>query len=152
MDVRRIIGDIGKIVDRVGWAVIELEASSHRPSCAYTIGLDITFAWPELICFGLAPSQMRDMLNAAVSELQKMGRTPEPSVRLENVVQGYACNLSSAERVLVVQEPTLAHQFATLKRNEPTRVRTLQLLWPDQNGLFPGEPHCSAQIRKMQAF
>src|SRR5262245_3941664 len=88
-----------KIVDvigRVGWAVMRVSPNTGDEDprwFAYTIGLPVTFGWPELICFGLAVDGMAELLNDAVKELKTKQKEPAAGMLLTVVADGHPSRL-----------------------------------------------------------
>jgi hypothetical protein len=139
-------------VERVGWSVMTVapRTDSDDPEewFAYTIGLQKTFGWPEIICFGLATDAMVDILNNAVDELRERILTPAPGIELTEVLNEYPARLAESKSI-PFNYLGFANWFAEYAgMREP--LRKLQLLWPDKNGHFPDDPHCVPEVRQLQ--
>jgi hypothetical protein len=135
-------------VDRVGWAVLSVSPRAQSDDAqewfSYTIGLTRTFGWPENICFGLSAETRTLMLNDAVEECRSRGIEPAPGLRLSTVLQGFDVKLGAGARI--------PHDYfgsaAWFNRNHglSQQVSRVQLLWPDDQGQFPGDPACTAGV------
>lgn len=135
-------------VDRVGWAVLSVAPREGSDDVeewfSYTIGLGKTFGWPEIICFGLGTETRKLMLNDAVDECRRRSLKPSPGTRLSEVLEGFDVMLAAGEQIA-------DHYFGSamwFNRDQGISrdVARLQLLWPDENGRFPGDPLCAADV------
>jgi Domain of unknown function (DUF4262) len=141
------------IVERVGWTVMEISPNKEdlKPHWfAYTVGLGVTFGWPELICFGEDLRDMGAMLNNAVEELKEKGDKPIPGMELTNVLIQFPVRLATFSPLLYRDHLGCAIWFADLGGLKPQQFSCLQVLWPDANGRFPDDPACDPDIRKLQ--
>jgi hypothetical protein len=144
-----------KIVDdvaRVGWSVMTVAplADSDDPEewFAYTIGLQKTFGWPEIICFGLATDAMVTILNNSVDEIRSRGLVPTPGMELTEVLNNHPARLVTNDSI-PFNYLGFANWFAAhAGMSEPPAK--LQLIWPDKNGHFPDDPQCVPEIRQLQ--
>jgi len=139
-------------VERVGWSIMTVApaADSDDPEewFAYTIGLQKSFGWPEIICFGLATDAMVTMLNNAVAELRERGIVPAPGIELNQVVNDYSARLRENESI-PFNYLGFANWFAKHAGMSEPPAR-LQLIWPDKNGYFPDDPRCVPEVRQLQ--
>src|SRR5436190_972697 len=91
------------IVGRVGWTVMEIspdEEDLNPRWFAYTVGLCVTFGWPELICFGMNPHDMGTILNDAVEELKNKGISPIAGMELIDVLERFPVRLATFSPLL----------------------------------------------------
>ena len=145
--------DIVDKVDEFGWMVI---AVAPRPGTddpeewfAYTVGLTTTFGWPELICFGLEPAVVKTILNNAVKECRSCLRQPHAGMVLRDVAEGFAVRLVETgewQRNYTNWARWYAIQAGSLREH----VDCLQLIWPDNYGVFPDDAACSEVVLELQ--
>lgn len=124
-------------VEKFGWHAAMLEAgeTESEPAFVYTIGLPRTHGHPELICLGLRLEVMHTMLHNCV-ELIKAG-TPPP------IGQPFAGILDDFQVMLreVRAKPSYDNHLGyAIWFHGGRDFRVLQLVWPDKQGRFPGEP------------
>jgi Domain of unknown function (DUF4262) len=139
-----------RTVDEFGWAVVESEASHGKPASAYTVGLYDRFGWPELICLGLEPMQMRSPLNSAIAEMHALQLAPVAGLVLKQVAVGVPCLLGAVTRQRMLQHLPLAERFARKHSEKNVRLQALQLIWPDRLGRFPFDLDCALEVRSVQ--
>ena len=152
----RLEPDEQELVDDVaeyGWHVLLVasgEDEAEEPPFAYTVGLQASFGWPELICFGLPLETMASLINNAVEELRGGAAPPVAGTVLHEVAEGFDCRLSPVAVHHHHEHLGYAIWFARHRREDPAQIRCLQLLWPDRSGRFPDEPDCSDGIKALQ--
>ncbi len=139
-------------VERVGWSIMKVaprtDTKDPKEWFAYTIGLQKSFGWPEIICFGLAIDAMAIMLNNAVDELRERGLTPVPGIELAEVLDDYPARLARNETV-PFKYLGFANWFAAYSGMSEPPAR-LQLIWPDKDSHFPDDPRCFPEVRQLQ--
>jgi Domain of unknown function (DUF4262) len=139
-------------VDRVGWSIMSVapRADSDGPKdwFSYTIGLPKTLGWPELICFGLDTRLAHGLLNDAVAQLRDDGLTPAHGLLLPKVIKGDDVRFIDADRIPLSYFNS-ARWFAEYSGFVGALVR-LQMLWPDDLGVFPDDPRCEESVRSAQ--
>ena len=145
-----------KLVDDVarhGWQVMRVSPATgeaQEPSFAYTIGLQETFGWPELLCYGLNADVMTVLLNNATDELRERSELPSAGLVLHEIAEGFDCKLSPVASRHNVEHLGFAIWFARYRGENPAKVECLQLLWPDRHGRFPDQSDCSPEVRELQ--
>jgi hypothetical protein len=140
-------------VNRVGWMVMKVAPNRGDPDpqwFAYTIGLPVTFGWPELICFGLELDAMLEILNNAVQELKSRPVTPSSGLILNEVLEIFPVRLGAFSSSCYGEYLGWALWFARFRGLKPEQFGCLQLLWPDKDGYFPCDADCQPEIRKLQ--
>jgi Domain of unknown function (DUF4262) len=146
-----------KIVDtvaRVGWAVMTISPNNDdiEPRWfAYTVGLAVTFGWPELICFGLDLSVMTELLNNAVLEIRQRNESPAVGMELTEVAEGLPMRLAAFPKEYFRGHLGWAVWYADLRGLEPRQFGCYQLPWPDKMGRFPDGPECVPEVRELQS-
>jgi len=122
-------------VEELGWAIqiVEEGASDAEPPFAYTVGLTKSFGHPELIVVGQKPALMKFMLNEC-AERVKSGARLKAGTRLDGVIEGFEVEVRAVEPQLL--------RFLGYARwfYGGTHFQALQVVWPDFEGRFPGDP------------
>jgi hypothetical protein len=140
-------------VERIGWSVMSVapRADSDDPQewFSYTIGLPKTFGWPEIICFGLDARLGHALLNDAVGQLKEDGLTPTHGLLLAKVIKGGNVRFVDAQRI-PLSYLNSARWFAEHSGLGSEPLKRLQMLWPDEHGVFPDDPGCEAGVRGAQ--
>jgi hypothetical protein len=139
------------VVDRVGWMVMKVSPNKGDQDprwFAYTIGLSVTFGWPELICFGMDVDVMTELLNNAVRELKT--KEPATGLQLTEVAEGYPLKLEVLPKKFFPEHLGWAMWFADYRGIKPHQFGCLQLLWPDKGGHFPSDASCDPEVRRTQ--
>ena len=145
-----------QLVDDVaayGWHLLKVSSAPGEPAeppFAYTIGLQASYGWPELLCYGLAPETNAALIRNAIDELRGGAGPPAPGLVLRDVVEGFECRLSPVARAHHREHLGFALWFAGHRGEDPGGVLCLQLLWPDRDGRFPDEAGCSEGVRALQ--
>ena len=130
--------------------LVEAGKGGLDPPFAYTVGLQETFDWPELLCYGLPLDTMAALLNGAVDELRSREAAPTNGLALHDVVEGFQCGLAPVAPRHHKEHLGFAIWFARYKERDPDSLICMQLLWPDRNGKLPGDPGCSPDVKRLQ--
>jgi hypothetical protein len=143
-----------RIIDSVaqfGWFVVSVAPGENSDDAkewwSYTVGLPISRGWPELVIFGQDPKLGHGILEAAIRDCDGMGVAPHSGLHLRNTLKGYDAVLADGDSI-PPHYVNSANWFA--RHNGVAEPRRLQLLWPDDEGLFPPDPECSPEVRRMQ--
>lgn len=128
--IRRCIAD-------VGWSVQLVQAgdSAHEPAFAYTVGLHESHGHPELIIVGQPHALMHSALNE-IGERIRAGTRFSPGESLDGVIEGYPVRL----REVLEAKSFTEHVGYALWFYGGQTFRLFQVVWPDKDGHFPGEP------------
>lgn len=126
-------------IKRSGFCLASEEPlAGGRASYTYTIGLSES-QWPELIISGLDMQDREQLLQHIMSSFRKSDRRPE-----EGRMRLACCSL---EFHVVPVNPDLVerHFRSILSRAERAGalgipLRVFQILWPDDDGLYPFDP------------
>lgn len=138
-------------IERVGWHCMGVldDLANGEPPFAYTIGLTATFRdpspHPELVVVGLDPRQGHTLLAAAVC-----GMRDGLAIGDGDLVQGVIAGYPARFRALDLAACSLSFGMSDAYYDCP--APRLQLLWPDPEGLFPGERGCDEDMAQMQMF
>lgn len=138
---------IRKCVKEFGWAVqlVEEGEGPSEPAFAYTIGLHHNFGHPELIILGQPNKLMHAALND-IGDRIKQGARFASGDSLEEVIEGYPVRLREVES----RESFKVHVGYALWFYAGQPFRLLQVVWPDKDGRFPGEPGAWEILKERQ--
>ena len=130
-----------------GWAVqfIEKGESPSEPAFAYTVGLHHNFGQPELIILG----QPKELMHFALNEIggrMKSGARFASGDSLDGVIEGYSVRLREVQS----RESFQAHVGYALWFYAGQPFRLFQVVWPDKDGRFPGEPGAWEILKERQ--
>lgn len=131
---KQLINKITKHVKDVGWSIIVTGLENQNKKTilmAYTIGLFHTFNHPEIVVFGLSGNTAHQILNNCGILIKEQKEIFEENTAYTEIIHGYACifksvKYASASKFLYVNNGFYKKEY-----------KTIQLLWPDQNGFFP---------------
>jgi uncharacterized protein DUF4262 len=127
-----------------GWMVqgvfptTESVARGETLTFAYTVGLTAK-GLPEMILVGLPLDGAADWLNDAARQAVERG-----AVELDTDVDGIIAGVS------VRFTATTTAPLSVARRLYGAGVRAVQMLWPDDQGRFPGDPAYDAVYGKQQ--
>ena len=129
-DVGAHLAQARAIIRKCGWLVqaVAPHPGQPGPRVAYTAGLTDA-GLPELIIVGLDIRLMQDVLNGAAR------RHLATEISAGDQLDGLA---SVAFRAVEADDTWSVAVARKLYGND--RVRLLQLVWPDKDGFYPGEP------------
>lgn len=120
-------------IAQFGLQVISVTSTDYLPSFSYSIGLTQTYQHPEIICFGLPSSLGHEIINDIASMI-KNGTIFEEGEIYTDIFQ------DSRATFLSVDASNLEYYFgAGLNYYQDKSFEALQLVWTDQNDLFPWE-------------
>ena len=134
-------------VAEFGWHAAMLEAgeTESEPAFAYTVGVARTYSHPELICFGLGLEALHGMLRACVERI-KAGNPPPIGAPFEGILDDSKVML----REVRAKSSYDNHLGYAISFHGGRDFRVLQLLWPDKQGRFPGEPNADPAVATAQ--
>ena len=138
---------IAWMVEEHGWALVPVAAvlDPPQPSFAYTVGLEQTFGFPEVIVFGLTGVASRGLVGLVADALAQGAEIPvgEPFVGLLD--RGLRAALLPVDTTGL--EGMLDEAVAWYGG---LRFRLVQLTWPDRQGWLPWEPGFEARLEATQ--
>ncbi len=137
-------------VEQNGWFTVNYVPGPNDPPeyFTYTVGLTKTAGWPEIICFGLDPERTFGMLRDTIAECWEREIRPADGVELNKVLKDLPARLQRVDD-LTTPYFAMADWYAE-HSGTPRTAERLQLLWPDPEGRFPGDPKCGAYARDKQ--
>jgi hypothetical protein len=131
-------------LEQWGWFVTKVSGSGSDPAFAYSMGLYENFKHPEIIIFGLELGIMHQLINDAGKRIRQ-GHGYKVGQRYDDLLKGYQCQF---RKVNPIRYDGLLNCAIWYYKGSPFPV--LQLVWPDQTGLFPWENGFDERIRKRQ--
>ena len=131
--MRKIEGN----VTRYGW-----HSTGVGDGFLYTTGLT-GGDHPELVVAGLPPETAHGLVGAAFGVIRS-GIPLAPGRDYEGIAAGFPV------RFREVDQDACLHPLSVTTRFYGRRVPALQLLWPDPEGRFPGEPGCDPRMAASQ--
>jgi hypothetical protein len=137
--VRKNIADI---IAQQGWAVITIQADVNAPAHSYTIGLTDK-GLPEVIIFGLPAEDATSLLGNIAHQLVD-GLSYSENTPLTKVFAGANAYLKPVAGPAARENLRLASEFY------PEGIAGLQLVWPDETGLFPWQEGFNELLRAAQ--
>ncbi|MGN7823105.1 DUF4262 domain-containing protein [Chitinophaga sp. 22536] len=131
-------------IDLYGCFIVQVPADDYLPGFAYTIGLHQRFNHPEIICFGLSLTLMKDLLNDACGEI-KTGSAFTPNTFYNGLLEDYPVHF------LPVDPAYYPHYLGTAGYfYQHQEFPAIQLVWPDKQSRFPWEPDFNPDWRRKQ--
>jgi len=129
---------IAWMIESKGWAIEPVpprpDADPPMPGYAYTIGLESSFGFPEVVLFGLTPAAASGLADLLVGLLADGVEIPIGAIFTGLFDNDLRCALLPIDLDTYVD---LFHVASSWHRGEDFRV--LQLAWPDKNGWLPWE-------------
>lgn len=122
-----------RLIDTTGWAVTHVLPTEHDPDITpftYTVGLT-AHDQPELVAAGLSPEIAHSLLNDLARRVHDRAERFTHGQLIRNFIASY-------DAIIVEGAPTddLLPGLAVARYGR-ARVRLQQMVWPDQQGLFP---------------
>ena len=133
-------------ISEYGWSVVLVHGDDGGPGWAYTIGLWHSHRTPELGMFGGDVYEMEAILNTLGRQAAE-GEPPADGDRREAVVRGQA----AAFRTVDPRWYQAMFKGALSFYRQPP-LSFLQVVWPDQQGLFPWQPGTELPFRHSQPW
>ena len=128
-------------IAEVGWAVVAVDAEQAH---AFTVGLWHSFDLPELVMFGLEPSDMQIWLNDTVRVLRERGDVPDDEP-FEGVLDQFPVLLRPLDQSW--KAPLLG---AMCNYYGSVDVPVRQVVWPDREGRWPWDDRATATCKERQ--
>ena len=138
-------------VQKNGWYLVNYAPTpgSNDPDevFTYTVGLNKSAGWPEIIVVGLQPNVAFKLLSDLLGACWEKKQRPVSGMTANGLVKNMPVKLVDFDRA----EPRYFH-FADWHARHSGLAKSprLQLLWPDQNGVLPNDPACDPEIRALQ--
>jgi Domain of unknown function (DUF4262) len=125
-----VVVTLRRRIAREGWAMAGVGIKKSAMTYTYTVGLQKTFAHPDLIMFGLAPPEAEGVLET-IARRVKAGEPACEGVMILGAAQvPLMPRAADAARIGLLIPPQLARG----------RHDYFQIVWPDGKERFPWEP------------
>ena len=121
-------------IEKFGWHVALIPEDEVGPAFAFSVGLVKSFNHPEILIVGLNVQLMHQMINGIGDEV-KAGKRFSPGHKYPGFLEGHECLFQTVDEKFYRDYLGTATAFYRGKD-----FPVLQCLWPDMNGVFPGEP------------
>lgn len=129
---------IDQLIEERGHIVQLIQGDEDHLPFGYTVGLHDA-GWPEIVIIGTHPESSQAILNAIVTDLRKREVRPADGMMISGIAE-------FPLRLQAPKGPTDAWIMVAKMRAKQSaaksEVEVLQLLWPDDNGKFPGQEGC----------
>lgn len=130
-------------IERDGWSTIGvLPADESGPSFSYSVGFREHNGHPEVIIVGLPPSYCHAMIATLYARVAAGERFTDGQ-RIPEVVEDYDVELRALP-------PDGAPLNMARSYYGVEEIAALQVIWPDEHGVFPGEANCVAAVAEQQ--
>ncbi|MEO9887828.1 MAG: DUF4262 domain-containing protein [Balneola sp.] len=133
-----------KKVKEIGWSIQVFDKTEEEPGFAYTIGLVDTFDHPEIICFGLAEDDLKNILNIAGENI-KSGKKYKKEVMYEEFLEGFVSTFIDVDQNIISDYLGYGIWYYGSDSFE-----LIQLVWPDMNCKFPWQKEFDENIKFLQ--
>jgi hypothetical protein len=129
---------IAWMIEQSGWALEPVAARTDHdppePPYAYTVGMESTFGFPEIVVFGLTPVAARGLVGLVVDAVADGVQVPIGPPFVGLLDHDLRCAL------LPVDTEVHLDRFETAAAwHRRTSFRVVQLTWPDRQGWLPWE-------------
>ena len=118
------------------------DSDDVREQWTYSVELPKTHDWPEFIIFGLDATDGNSFIASAIDECEADGSVHRAGQKLFENSPGFSAVFAERNDVPFSYSNS-ANWFAPARRRR-------QILWPDENGLFPGDPRCDSTATDFQ--
>ena len=139
--------EIAEVVREHGWFAASI--SDHEPPFLYTIGLMKTLNHPELIVFGLDPSDAHALFSGMIRQIRAGDSFARPGVYTVSHAEDFQVGV---RRVHPSQHPLYLGFAMGFLRNlgRIGELEAVQMFWPDSSGKFPFEVGCDLGVYECQ--
>lgn len=119
-------------IERYGYHLAFVEEDDASPGFIHTIGLYKKYGHAEIICFGLPPEVMAEIIGTAY-DLIKNGETLVPGKLYPGFLEGYKIQFLKVDKERYAGYVGYAGWYYSNTFDFPL----LQLVWPDKQHHFP---------------
>lgn len=127
---RKVLADVAEY----GWTVMGITKDHSGPGFAFSIGLFHTLGHPEILIMGL-PAEVAHQLINDMGDAIRAGERFEAGRRYDDIAAGFPLAFVAMDERYYREYLGYALWFY-----RGPNFPVLQCLWPDKEGLFPGEP------------
>jgi hypothetical protein len=141
------VSAIQQAIDAVGWAVqyVEPGDTDDEPAFSYTIGLFTSYGHAELIIVGMRPEIMHGVLNLVAARVRD-GHTVPVDTPLDWLGGPYPIRFRQVRERASYE----AYVGRAIDFHRGQSFALLQLVWPDKEHRYPGEPGTSDSFNRAQ--
>lgn len=143
---RRFQAAIDQSIKQRGIHIQPILASDDGPSYVYTVGMTLIGA-PELIVFGLPPQAAASMVLTLFNEM-RMGNRPKDQKEIIDLAR-VPLRLEDVSRAAIDDYTGQGDDYLTSHGHMP---KYRQLMWPDEQGVFPNEKGFDERYRASQPY
>lgn len=137
-----VVATLRRRIAQEGWAMAGVGTRNAAVTYVYTVGLQKSFAHPDLIMFGVAPAHARSVLEV-IAQRVKAGEPVHEGVMILGAAQiPLMPRLAEAARVELLVPAQLARG----------RYDYVQIVWPDGKDRFPWEAGFDKRRLRSQSF
>jgi hypothetical protein len=137
-----VVATLKRRIAREGWAMAGVGTRNTAATFVYTVGLQKTFAHPDLIMFGVAPPQAKGVFDV-IAERVKAGEPVHEGVMVLGAAPVPLMPRSAdASRIELLVPPQLARG----------RYNYVQIVWPDGKERFPWEAGFDKRRLRSQSY
>lgn len=127
-------------------AVLPDDENDKEPGFTYTVGLETTFSHPELLIVGIGSEAAARLLHAAVDRIRN-GETLATGLKYDKIAKDYDMAIASVPDDVARKWCLGSYRF---QPDVASRVRVLQLVWPDTGNRFPWDPDFEVKYQPLQ--
>lgn len=128
----------------VGWEAIHIPAEGNLPGHSFTVGLYYTFGHPEALITGLNPELSHSIFNTLV-DLINDNRGLQEGVATQDLIERHRCQTATVPFPFYQEYLGYAQWFYSGQA-----FPTFQIIWPDRQGILPGESGYDRQFLARQ--
>jgi hypothetical protein len=136
-------------VRHVGWHLVSVLEEGQLPPFLYTIGLERTQRHPELVIFGLEYPVMEEAMQTLAYRVTQ-GERFEGGRAYDGIFEELPCSFLEVHESRFREHFGLANDWYGQHGAKPRRFRVLQVVWPDEEGVFPWAAGFDPDFRGMQ--
>ncbi|MBK8476871.1 MAG: DUF4262 domain-containing protein [Opitutaceae bacterium] len=139
---RKLLADIAEY----GWHVVHITTNTDDPGYSFTVGLFYSFGHPELVIMGLSQEVSHGILSAAVAEIRH-GACYQSGATADRLIESFSCTFST---IPVEQYKGYLGYAIWFYHSLPRPFPSLQVIWPDKSGHFPGDADYDRRYEALQ--
>jgi hypothetical protein len=137
-----VVATLRRRIAREGWAMAGVGTGHAAVTFVYTVGLQKSFAHPDLIMFGIAPTEAEGVIDV-IAQRVKAGEPAHEGVMILGAAEvPLMPRWADAERIRLLVPAQLARG----------RYSYLQIVWPDPKGRFPWEARFDKRRLRSQSY
>jgi hypothetical protein len=137
---RQVIHNIAEF----GWHAVNVVEDDGHPPWSFSIGFYETYGFPEMIIIGRSRSTSHHILETLSNQLEK-NQTPDLSAPTLDLLPGTPCLFREVQPRYYSDYVGFALWFYR-KRRFPL----YQIIWPNNEGLYPWNPKASKAFKDWQ--